>query len=75
MSHEKNKNGSPNASPRFFYQPNLDALADHPVIGPRINPNGRPKKKKRKKEIKMRYAAYVRISSEEQVGNYSIDAQ
>ena len=62
-------------SPRFFYAPKLDGLADHPLIGPRINPNYRPKKRKRKQVKKMRYAAYVRISSEEQIGNYSIDAQ
>lgn len=75
MPNEHSKNIQPNGSPRFFYQPNLDDLADHPLIGPRINPERRPPKKKRKKEIKMRYAAYIRISSEEQIGNYSIDAQ
>lgn len=62
-------------TPRFFAATNLDALADHPVIGPRINPNWKAKKQKKKREKKMRYAAYVRISSEEQVGNFSIDAQ
>ncbi len=33
------------------------------------------KRKLRKEKVTMRYAAYMRISSEEQVGNYSIDAQ
>lgn len=75
MPHEHSDDNQPISSPRFFYQPNLDDLADHPLIGPRINPDRRSKKKKRKKEKKMRYAAYVRISSEDQIGNYSIAAQ
>ena len=64
-----------NPQPKFFATPNLDIFADHPVIGPRLNPQWRQKKKKRKKDIKMRYAGYVRVSSEEQIGNYSIQAQ
>ena len=64
------------AAPRFFATPNLDSLKDHPVVGPRVNPNWRPKKRKKKRgKKKMRYAAYVRVSSEEQIGNYSVDAQ
>jgi site-specific DNA recombinase len=57
--------------------PKMDVFADHPVIGPRLNPNWKGKKRKNKKQrkVKMRYAAYVRISSEEQIGNYSVDAQ
>lgn len=61
--------------PRFFTTPSVENLAEHPLIGPRVDPTQRPKKKRQKREKKMRYAAYVRISSEEQVGNYSIDAQ
>jgi site-specific DNA recombinase len=61
--------------PKFFSAPNLDIFADHPVIGPRINPKFRQKKKQRQKDRKMRYAGYVRVSSEEQIGNYSIHAQ
>ena len=75
MSDGKSKNEQSKESPRFFYQPNMDVFADHPLIGPRLNPDKRLKKKKRKKEKKMRYAAYVRISSEDQIGNYSLDAQ
>jgi len=76
MSNESKQTAPKNPNmPRFFSVPNLDALADHPLIGPRLNPDWQPKKKKRKKEIKMRYAGYVRVSSEEQIGNYSIHAQ
>ena len=78
MPDEKNKSqtNTLNTLPRFFAAPNLDALADHPVIGPRVNPNWKAMKPKKKKETKkMRYAAYLRVSSEEQIGNYSIDAQ
>ena len=68
--------GASLAVPRFFAAPNLDSLKDHPVIGPRINPNWRQKKRRKKRgKKKMRYAAYLRISSDEQIGNYSIDAQ
>ena len=64
-----------NLNLKFFVQPNFDVFADHPVIGPRINPDYKQKKDKKKKEKRMKYVAYVRISSEEQIGNYSIDAQ
>ncbi len=70
-----NEQSTLNQLPRFFTAPNLDDLANHPLIGPRVDPTQQPKKKRKKREEKMRYAAYVRISSEEQVGNYSIDAQ
>ena len=63
------------ALPRFFYSPNMEEFADHPIIGLRLNPEGKVTKKNRKQEKKMRYAAYVRISSDEQIGNYSLDAQ
>jgi site-specific DNA recombinase len=78
MPDEKNKlePGASLAKLRFFAAPNLDSLRDHPVVGPRIDPNSRRKKRKKKRgKKKMRYAAYVRVSSEEQIGNYSIDAQ
>ncbi len=61
--------------PRFLVAPNPDIFADHPLIGPRTNSNWKQKKHEKKRKVKMRYAAYVRISSEEQIGNYSIDAQ
>jgi DNA invertase Pin-like site-specific DNA recombinase len=63
------------SQPRFFSAPNLEELANHPLIGRRINPNRKRKKKAKKRDKKMKYAAYVRISSEEQIGNFSIDAQ
>ena len=76
MSNDTNRKTSQTREElRFFTMPNADAFKDHPLIGPRLNPDWRPKKKNRKKEKKMRYVAYVRISSEEQIGNYSIDAQ
>ncbi len=63
-------------APRFFSAPDKDVFVDHPLIGPRLKPGWKPKNRKTKKrKVKMRYAAYVRISSEEQIGNYSIDAQ
>jgi len=72
----KPKNGGELTAPRFFAVPNLDSLKDHPVVGPHVNPNWRSKKRKKKRgKKKMRYAAYVRISSDEQIGNYSVDAQ
>ena len=63
------------SQPRFFSAPKLEELADHPLIGHPINPNRRRKKEAKKRDKKMKYAAYVRISSEEQIGNFSIDAQ
>jgi site-specific DNA recombinase len=78
MPDEKNKlePGTTLAAPRFFAAPNLDSLKDHPVVGPRIDPNFKRKKRRKKRgKKKMRYAAYVRISSDEQIGNYSVDAQ
>jgi site-specific DNA recombinase len=70
-----NEQLKPITVPRFFTSPNLDVFADHPVIGSLVNPEFRGKKRRKKRKGKMRYAAYVRISSEEQIGNYSIDAQ
>lgn len=61
--------------PRFLIAPSTDIFADHPLIGPRVNPHYRPKKKRPERKKKMRYAAYVRISSEEQIGNFSVDTQ
>jgi len=59
-------------APRFFAAPGQEALEElDDLVG--ASKNKRRRKRKRKK--KMRYAAYVRISSDEQVGNYSIDAQ
>ncbi|MCP4416284.1 MAG: recombinase family protein [Chloroflexi bacterium] len=60
---------------RFFVASNPDIIPNHPLIGSRMNPNRKQKKHKKKRKVKMRYAAYVRISSEEQIGNYSVDAQ
>ncbi len=60
--------------PRFFAAPRTDIFDIEPQklqkrqLGNQIQ-------RKREGEKKMRYAAYVRISSEDQVGNYSIDAQ
>ncbi len=61
--------------PRFFAAPRLGALRDHPIIDPRIDPTKTVRKKSGRKKKKVRYAAYVRISSEEQIGNFSLDAQ
>ena len=69
------KNTLPNQQLRFFAAPNADAFKNHPLIGPRLNPDFRSKNRSKKRKTKMRYVAYVRISSEEQIGNYSLDAQ
>src|SRR5258708_403128 len=57
--------------PRFFVAPKLDDRLKE-ILSQATNENLSRKKKDNKP---MRYAGYVRISSEEQVGNYSIEAQ
>ncbi len=60
--------------PRFFAAPRTDIFDREPQK--RSNYQlGNTAKKERQVEKKMRYAAYIRISSEDQVGNYSLDAQ
>ena len=60
--------------PRFFVAPRTDIFADLPALGPLSTASDvRPKPRRANKT--MRYAGYVRISSEEQVGNFSVDAQ
>ena len=61
--------------PEFFLAPNADVFREHPLIKSRLDPNLKKRKSQKKRKAKMRYAAYVRISSEDQIGNYSIDAQ
>src|SRR5688572_13011281 len=59
---------------RFFTVPKLGLYADEPQIEAHLrNEDDSPHKPKGK--AIMRYAAYIRISSEEQVGNFSVDAQ
>jgi site-specific DNA recombinase len=62
------------SGPRFFAAPRTDIFD----LEPQKRTTRQPASQlpiERKVEKKMRYAAYVRISSEDQVGNYSIDAQ
>jgi DNA invertase Pin-like site-specific DNA recombinase len=55
-------------------KPDLTSFPDIPGLqGKQIAKVKRNKAKER--DAKMRYAAYIRISSEEQIGNFSIDAQ
>ena len=62
------------AQPRFFVASRENVFADMVESGGRLV--AQPKiNQPRRKTTKMRYAAYLRISSEEQVGNFSIDAQ
>jgi hypothetical protein len=57
--------------PRFFVAPKLDErLKD--ILS---TPSHRKTTYEKRKNGMTRYAAYLRISSEEQIGNYSIDAQ
>ncbi|MEP7287816.1 MAG: recombinase family protein [Chloroflexota bacterium] len=65
------KQSLPVVQPRFFTMPKLDERLKVIVYEPKLY----EKRKFRKEDKVMRYAAYMRISSEEQVGNYSIDAQ
>ncbi len=59
---------------RFFTTPKFDETADTIDMQARlIKPDKKQVSKGNKKA--MRYAAYIRISSEEQVGNFSVDAQ
>ncbi|MCB9140449.1 MAG: recombinase family protein [Caldilineaceae bacterium] len=60
--------------PRFFVAPRNDIFDD---FEPTQTLNQEPTKQQQQKEKKkkMRYAAYIRISSEDQVGNFSMDAQ
>ncbi len=59
------------AAPRFFAAPKMDErLQDI------FTQDGKVQQKRLKRDTKMvRYAGSVRISSEEQVGNYSVEAQ
>jgi len=57
--------------PRFFVAPKLDDRLKAIIVEAK---NQNPKIPKKDKKL-MLYAGYVRISSEEQVGNYSIEAQ
>jgi hypothetical protein len=59
--------------PRFFSIPDIDSLPEESPLKQHFTT--RPRKKRVRKGKTMRYAAYVRISSEEQVGNFSVDAQ
>ena len=75
MLNDKVENNQIQEEPKFFLAPNADVFKDHPLIGLRLNPELRKKKQKKRRKAKMRYAAYVRVSSNMQVDNYSIDAQ
>ena len=65
---------SASEGPRFFVAPRHDIFDD---FEPTQTLNQEPTKQQQQKEKKkkMRYAAYIRISSEDQVGNFSMDAQ
>ena len=60
--------------PRFFVAPRHDILDDLEPT-PALNQPHERRLQQREKRKKMRYAAYIRISSEDQVGNFSMDAQ
>lgn len=63
----------PEAPERLIHHANM--LANRPVSDDRFNPDYRPINRQHKERYQMRYAAYIRTSSDDQVGNYSIDAQ
>src|SRR5215213_4412174 len=66
----ENAKSSP-LEPRFFVAPRMDERLQDIFTQYR---NSGQKREKRKKTMQ-RFAAYIRISSEEQVGNYSVEAQ
>ena len=59
---------------RFFVSPEFDIFADESAVA-RNGAGNRKRQRKGKRESQMRYAAYVRVSSDDQIGNYSVDAQ
>lgn len=74
MPNANTKQSPLDAGPRFFAAPRSDIFdIPKPLTKHEQKNHGQPISKEKKK--KMRYAAYVRISSEEQVGNFSLDAQ
>ena len=52
--------------PRFYHVPDIDSLPEDSPLKAYFS-GARKRKQTRKKDKRMRYAAYVRISSEEQV--------
>lgn len=75
MSESEQRPAQPTKSfliePRFFVAPKMDERL-HDIFSPH-----REKVQRREKRTAtmQRFAAYIRISSEEQVGNYSVEAQ
>jgi site-specific DNA recombinase len=61
------------APERLIHHANM--LTNRPVSEDRFNPDYRPTNRQHKERCQMRYAAYIRTSSDDQIGNYSIDAQ
>lgn len=62
------------AHKRFFTVPKFGNTLDEVSLEARLVQLEQPMDREKEKQ-EMRYAAYIRISSEEQVGNFSIDAQ
>ncbi|MFC1961275.1 recombinase family protein [Chloroflexota bacterium] len=58
----------------YFRVPDIDSLPEDSPLKEYFS-GQKKRKKSHKKDKRMRYVAYVRVSSEEQVGNFSIDAQ
>lgn len=59
---------------RFFTLPKFGVPLNANTLEARLTQTEEPKGVEKEKH-EMRYAAYIRISSEEQVGNFSVDAQ
>jgi site-specific DNA recombinase len=66
--------GQLSTGPKFFVAPRLGFFSDNEPPATRPRTTSRIAKRRGESQ-KMRYAAYVRISSEDQVGNFSLDAQ
>ena len=62
------------ANLRFFVKPKLDIFADESAL-PNTGARDERCERKGKRKARMRFAAYIRISSDNQIGNYSVDAQ
>ncbi|MEM7163588.1 MAG: recombinase family protein [Bacteroidota bacterium] len=60
---------------RFFVAPNYDIFDRPQIDNHQDNLTNTENIREQVKEMQMKYAAYVRISSDEQIGNFSLDAQ
>ena len=73
MPDQKPETLSRSSNLRFFSVPDIDSLPESSPLKQQLTQ--RPGKKRRRREQSVRYVGYIRISSEDQVGNFSVAAQ